>query len=236
MGTLTLTELKAELLAGLGNRGDMALRLTRFLNLAQTRLARLVDFEEMEVVSTPTLTNTGSSTDKYYTLPNLREMYSFRITQDGYERKLDYLTRRLFDKQIPAPEVHARGTPAVYTLWAQRLELFQLPDQSYTTEIRWTKWPTALTDSAPNAVSEFDNKDDAIIEMALCYAFWSLGKEDEAKRHEARALQLASEGAVENDVRPDAEISIDRTPRSSSSVVSRPWADPFVSSTDGGSA
>lgn len=230
MGTLTLTELKVEVLAGLGNRNDMATRLTRFLNLAQARIARMKDFEEMERVSTPTLPFTNTTADKYYTLQDLREMYSFRINQDGFERKLEYLTRRIFDKQIPAPELQARGTPSVYTIWNRKLEIFKLPDQPYTTEMRWTAWPTTLSDSDPNAVCDLDRKDDAIIEMAICYALWSLGKEDEAKRHEVRALQLVGEGAAEDDVRPDTEISIDRTPYGTSTTVDKPWADPFVSS------
>src|SRR6185437_1040512 len=74
MGTLTLTQLAAEVQAGLGNRTDFTLAASRtvpILNIAQTRLSRAYDWMELQnfVDLVTSFTSTPAS-DKLLVLPN----------------------------------------------------------------------------------------------------------------------------------------------------------------------
>lgn len=228
MGTLTLTELKAELKAGLANRSDLDSRLTRILNLAQQRIARLHDFDEMEVISTSILPFNNVPADKYVTFPNLRELYVFKILDGMQSFKLTGLTPRLFNRQVPAPEEMTRNTPRIYTIWKNTAILFPVPHQAYDTEIWWTKWPTAFTDSNLTAVSDFENKDEVLIELSLVYAYKSLGKVEEAQKHWSMARGLLQEMVLTDSEKPDTDIIPGAPGASLDGVMAGEyWNDPF---------
>lgn len=227
MGMLTLLELKDEVRSGLGGRTDLDSRLTRFLNLAQQRLARLHDWDEMEVISTTTITNSGGSGDRYVGMPLLREVYSIVIEDDSRSRKLVQKSPRWWDRLIPLPEYHTRDTPSMYVVWGSIVEVFQLPDKTYPLRMRWTKWPTAL--SADATPSEFNEKDELLVELALSYAYRSLGNPEEAQKHEAVALRLFAESDQIDRDKPDLEMVGDA--RQGSQVAPQDyWRDPFVRS------
>lgn len=227
MGVLTLAELKTEVRAALGGRRDLDARLTVIINLAQMRLARIHDFDEMEIISTSTIQNTGSTNDKYLILPNKREVYSVVILNGAKSRKLTQRTAQYWDRHIPMPEYFSRNIPSDYMIWGSTVEIWPLPDATYTIRIRWTKWPTAL--SADTDVSEFENKDDVLIMLSVSYALRSLGKGDEADAAEGNAIRMLGEGTRMDDSHPDINI----TPgESDSQVLSGSvhdyWANPFV--------
>lgn len=229
MGTLTFTELKDEVRAGLSNRTDLDTRLGRFLNLAQQRLARLHDFDEMESRTTLALPYTGADSDKIITIPSLRELYSLRIISGADSRKLKQISNKTFDRQHPYPEYVARNWPHSYILWGNSIEVYPLPHQAMTAYLRYTKWPTDL--SAANGVSEFNQKDDVLIELALAYAFWSLGKEGEAQKHEAQAMRLLGEADSHDREKPDLDIAASNAPVGVAPST-EPWRDPFVRGDD----
>jgi len=228
VGTLTLTQLKAEVKAGLANRNELDARLTSSINLSQERIARIADFEELRTSTDFTFLSTGNASDKYYTLPALREIYSIRITQVDNEGKLVYRTPRLWDQIHPVPESDGRGVPEEYTRWGTKIEIYPLPDANYSATVRWTKWPAPLSDAIADGVSDLDHKDEALIEMTLGYLFYSLGREDEGKRHEARAGALIAESLAEKTEKPDADISVQNT--RSVMPSSNYWIDPFAGS------
>jgi hypothetical protein len=226
MGVLTLAELKTEVRAALGGRHDLDSRLTSIVNLAQMRLARIHDFDEMEILSTTTVNNTANDNDRFLVLPDKREVYSIVLLDGANSRKLVQRTPQFWDRYISKPEYWSRFIPSDYMIWNNTIEAYPLPDKTYTIRIRWTKWPTAL--SADTDVSEFLNKDDVLIELAVSYALRSLGKEDDADKHERAAMRMLGEAANMDDSKPDMQI----TPAlSDSQVISgnplEYWRDPF---------
>lgn len=229
MGTLTFTELKDEIRAGLGGRTDLDARLGRFLNLAQQRLARLHDWDEMETASVVSLSNTGALTDGDITLPTLRELHSIRIEDGSRSRKLVQRSPRWFDKMLPMPNYHSRDIPSIYMIWKDVVSAFPLPEKSYpTVRLRWTKWPTDL--SAGGTPSEFNQKDELLIELAISYAYRSLGNPEEAAKHEAIARRLFIEADTIDRDKPDLEMRGDAS--EGSQATQDYWRDPFVRSID----
>lgn len=231
MGTLTFTELQDEVRAGLGGRTELDTRLGRFLNLAQQRLARLHDFDEMETKSTVALTFTGASTDGDITLPTLRELYSIIVEDDSHSRKLVQKSPRWWDKMIPLPSYNSRDIPQLYTIWNNTVSAWPLPEKTYTSvKLRWTKWPTDLSVGA--TPSEFNQKDELLIELAVSYAYRSLGNPEEAAKHEAVAKRLFSESDQIDRDKPDLEQVGDA--REGPQGPTDYHRDPFVRSIDGG--
>lgn len=233
MGTLTLTELQDEVRSGMGGRVDLNTRLTRFLNLAQQRLARMHDFDEMETTSTVSLSNTGAATDGDITLPTLRELHSIRVEDGSRSRKLVQKSPRWWDKMLPMPDYHSRDIPSIYTIWNNTVFVFPLPEKSYTNlvRLRWTKWPTALSVGA--TPSEFREKDELLIELAISYAYRSLGNPEEAAKHEAIVRRLFNEADTIDRDKPDLEQVGDAS-QGSQTAPQDYWRDPFVRSVDGG--
>lgn len=224
MGTLTFVELQDEVRSGLGNRTDLDSRLGRFVNLAQERLARRHDFDEMKIISTTTVVNTPSDDDKYLTLPIIREVYSIVVLDGASSKKLKQRSSRYWDTLIPKPEYWARNRPTDYTIWgSSTVEIWPMPNTTYTLRMRWSQWPLPLTGTA---TSQFLNKDELLIEVALSYAFRSLGKEDDAMKHEKFAAALMKDAENMDATLPDLDVM----PLSDVGGVrsGEPWTDPFV--------
>lgn len=224
MGLLTLTELQDEVRSSLGGRIDQNARLTRALNIAQQRIVRMHDFDEMEVLQDSTCSYTPDDNDRFITISNLREVYSVIILKDAESLKLTQVPARRWDKVIPKPEYSARNKPRIYRMWASKLEVWPMPDQAYPIRLAYTKWPTAL--AAPGDVSELIQKDDLLVEAALTYILRSLGKDDDADRHEAIFKRLFKESLTSDSTKPDMEF-LD-VYSSGGAFGGTPWADPFV--------
>src|SRR5688500_4635628 len=141
MGTLTFAELKEEVRAGLLARSDTDLRLGRFVNLAQQRLARMHDFNEMEIISTTLLRNTGEDSDRFLQMPTLREVYSIVLLDGANSRKMVGRTPQYMDRFQSMPEYWARSWPVNYCEWGSYIETFPLPQADYYVRMRWTQWP-----------------------------------------------------------------------------------------------
>jgi hypothetical protein len=222
--------MQEELRSNLGNRTDLSsTRLQRFLNFAQVRLCRQHrdGWEELEKVSQKDMDYSGvPADDKYQTLPtNIRKMYSIRIL-DGYSsKKLKWVYPRRWDQTIPMPDNNAPGRPSHYTKYKERIELWKVPDQAYTMELRHSNWPTTL--SADTQTSDFDNKDDILILLATVIAWTSLGKEDRAMafwKVYAHSVNLA---IGEDIVRPDGLML--PGPAADVGASGEYWTDPFQS-------
>lgn len=228
MGTLTLSDLKDELKRGLGNRSDTDTRLTRFLNIAQSRIARLHDFEEMQQNATGMFVLTANpAVDKILVLGSLREIHSFRIVKQELSGKLKGVSTRMWDQVVPQPDYFARDTPTHYTKWASQLEIWPVPDVAYPYQIRWTKWPTAFDDNSLTATSDFIEKDDLIIALAEAYAFDSLSKNADADRKYKVASTLFSEALSMDSKNPDLEYAPAREIFGDSIARKDYWTDPF---------
>lgn len=225
MGTLTFTELQDEVRSALGGRTDLNARLPRALNLAQQRLARIHDFEELQNVTIVNINDTGVAADGIIALPSNREVYSIILLDDANSRKLTQRTARFWDARLPMPEYWTRDKPQDYLMWAGSAEIWPLPDGPYTLRIRRTVWPTTL--SGANDLSVFNEKDEILIELSLMYLFNSLGKEVEADKHKNAAAALITEAKGADSTKPDLDISLSSGTASSTT----PYLDPFVKAT-----
>lgn len=231
MGTLTKLELEDEVRSGLGGRTDLDARLGRFLNLAQQRLARIHDFEEMQIISTSQVFNTGVDNDRFLTLPNVREVYAIVLLDGANSRKLIGRTRQYMDRIIPKPEYWARTWPCEYTLWGNTIEMFPLPSTTFDIRMAWTQWPLDLTDD--DQASQFLQKDDILVELALAQANYGLGKEDTAKKHESRAAFLLAEAVETDRTKPDQNIvpAMSDIQALNNVGVGDPWNNPWIKDT-----
>ena len=234
MGTLTLAELKEEVRANFGNRTDLDTRLTRVLNLAQERLARMRDFEEMQVTTTTTLSYTGvPATDVIGTLPDvapyIREIHSVLLKDGTMSRKLRRVLTRTWDRVITDPAaIGAAEHPVMYQIWnfrAGTFEVYPPPNKTFTLQWRLTQWPTPL--SGDTDVSIFRFKDELLIELATVYLGNQLGKEDDASKHWKKFRELFAEALEVDAQNSDVEVM----PTSASGQGTLPmnyWQDPFV--------
>lgn len=230
MGTLTLTELEDEVRSALGGRTDLDARLPRALNIAQTQIARSHDFFELSFADPITFAFTNTSADNFIqysvlTNPNPRTIYSIRLIDDAMSRKLTQRTAQQMDDLVPDQEYIARRRPHHYIRWEDALEIWPLPDQQYTGVIRYRAWPTALADGSD--LSNFKEKDDILVWLAVSWLFHSLGEYDQAKMffgmadtHMTSAVR-EDFNAVDQEIKPAWNDGLHHP----SGV---PWANPWV--------
>ena len=233
MGTLTYTQLQNEVRFGLGGRTDLDSRLPYLINLAQQRLARIHDYDEMEVTLTTTVGNTGSNNDRFLTLPSKREVYSIVLLDGANSRKLIQRTPQFWDRRLPMPEYWARDRVQDYIIWNNTVEMWPMPDQTYTLRIRYTQWPADLVN--PTDVSSFLQKDEILIELTLVYCFNNLGKTDDAIKHSNMVRMLMMEAQAKDDTKPDLNIlpsASDAQVLQDGGLGSTPWINPFIRSTN----
>jgi len=222
MGTLTFTELQDEIRSALGGRVDLNARLPRAINLAQQRLARIHDFDEMEILTTTTFGFTSTDADRFLSLPAKREVFSIILLDGAQSKKLKQRTVRFWDNRIPMPEYWNRNRPIEYVLWGDKAEIWPMADAAYSVRIRWSKWPTDLVN--PTDVSEFLQKDDILIELAVIYILNSLGKEEDASKHTITLRTLLAEVVTIDDTKPDLDIE----PSGNYTPIGDSWLNPFV--------
>lgn len=237
MGTLTLVEFQTEILAALGNRTEDSVSLARLvaaLNLSQARLSRAHPFSEMSQVSFSQTNFTGTpGIDKYLVPPaDLRTLHSFVLLDTENDappaltsRKLVERPWRWFDRMFPAPEATPSGWPSIYTRWGNFIVMMPPPFKQFTAMLRYVSRPTAFTVGVLTQSSDFQDKDDILINYTLAYFFKALGRADRAAYFEALGKEQLDEAIAKDDERPDIEVSHDIAELPS---ATEPWADPFV--------
>ncbi len=224
--------LQEEVRANLANRDDLTVaagsRLERFLNFAQDRVARHHRFREFRQLSTDSTIFNNDLNDKYLATPtNLRTLYTIRLLDGTNSHKLTFIDIKRWDLLLPKPSETARRRPTQYTFFRRTFEFHPLPDAVYSLEMRWDAWPTALTTLAQ--VTEFEHKDDMLIQLATSYAQGSLGMVEKAAAtfdiYKAMLNQalLSDEEHPHEDLVPTFEIG---------KPIGDYWADPFVRSSN----
>jgi hypothetical protein len=227
---MPLQSLVGEVQAGLLNRSDLTNdRCVSALNFAQTRISRSHDFREMKgFYQTATLFTPSAFNDKFLPLAhNIKHIHTMVLNPgDTTARKLVEKPWRTFDRIWPAPEVLARSKPYFYSRWDKTCILYPVPDSVYQVFCRVTTFPRPFNlEQNPQAVSDYDWKDDILIALACAYLWKSFGRMDKANDY-LRESQEHFVTAVKQDTDdPDLEINIDLTDQG---FVGRYWADPFV--------
>lgn len=242
MGALTLAQFTTEVLAGLGNRTENQNltpdRLTAGLNLAQSRINRAYDFSEMALTGLAQMNFTGvPGLDKFLIPPPAtKTIHSFvlldtssGVSSLGTSKKVVEKPWRWFDQHYPAPEWLPPGWPSVYARWGQFIVMAPAPFQQFTAQLRYIARPTPFVTAVPTQSSDYEDKDDIIINYTLGYFFKMIGREDRAAYFEGLAKEQLDEAIERDDTRPDIEISrdIDNAGLTSQGPY---WADPWVRS------
>lgn len=193
MGELTYAQIEAEVRSGLGGRTDLDSRLQRLVNISQRQLARVHDWEELQVLErTKAVTYSGTAAvDRYWSLSSLtnckpKEIYSVILYDADESIKLTGIRARQMDSVEPKPNIQPlTRRPDYYVRWATAFEWVPIIDQTYTIDVRLMKWAVDFSDSTQT--SDFDKKDDLLIWLTLGYAFENIGEYEKANRFFNRA-------------------------------------------------
>lgn len=232
MGLLTGSELVAEVIDFLAGRDDVdTARILRSLNLVQEYVEQLFEPDELEVVLTGSLV-VNSPMLAFTSLTAIpRRIYSFTLrTSDGRSQKLTGYSPKQFDAAFPDPEFYSTDIPLVYTKFANGLELFPYPDETYPYRIRAQKKATAWTEeNMATQKSDLEGKDLALVNYALSHLYDSLGEPTKSARFFSVAEDKIAKLAQFEDLRePDRLISSETAAYGHRLGTGRPWADPFV--------
>lgn len=243
MGAFTLADFQDEVLAGLGNRTESqnvtTSRITRALNLAQERVNRAHAFFEMRQVAYAQMNFTGDRrVDKFLIPPpRTRTISSFvlldtsaGVSSLGQSRKVVGKPWRWFDYHYPAPEWLPPGYPSYYAQWGEFLVMAPAPYLQMTAQLRYVQMPLAFVDSEPTQVSDFEDKDDILLNYTLAYFFKSLGRNDRANYFEGLAKEQLDEAIERSEEEPDIDISRDTENAGYAENQGAYWASPFVKS------
>jgi len=218
----------------LGDRSDLTdATITRWVNTAQERIARVHNWRELRQTTDITLGFTGvAATDKVLDFnallgTNFRAVHNFVIEDGAESLKLERLGPDQFDEIIPLPEYFATGRPTIYTVWTKTETLLhKVPDEAYTARIRWHKWPTAL--SSGSDVTDFDRKDDLILHLTLSFAFALYRAEESAMKHFGIYQSILKESIGEDANNPDLQVVRPNFLVKGGRVMgSEYWNDPF---------
>lgn len=252
MGVLTQQEFRDEIRSALGNRSKSDIpdsRITLGLNLAQSRIARSYDFAEMSETAFAQMNFTGNAAiDKYLIPPpQTKSIHSFvlldtsssippalpppngQIGSLGQSRKMVEKPWRWFDARFPAPEWLPPGWPSIYKRFGNVITMVPPPFLQFTAMLSFTTYPTAFDPANANQTSDFENKDDVIINKTLAYFYQTLGRTDRAAYFEALAKEQLDEAIEKDDNRPDIEVSRD-IPAVIGTIQGPYWADPWIKS------
>lgn len=234
MSILTLSQIKAEITTILGERADAASRMNNVINMAQIRLARLHDFDELRARTTiSTVVTADPAVDKIISLSTLgrfRKIYSIRLFATGQRsRKLEKVLSKRWDEIIPEPEYYARGVPTHYIMWGKdEMELWRVPDIVYVMHFRYSRWPNVATDADNGNTIDLENVDDLIIHLSASYLALSFGNVEKSNDLYSIYRALAREAIGEDDEDFDLHMSAVRP----TIGTSRGYDDPFVRSMD----
>jgi hypothetical protein len=220
---MTLTQLENEVRYNLGSRDDLDSRLVTFLNWAQTEIGRQYTFRELQ--NTDTTTPTVASQDYIAAPDSLKDLFSIRILDATSSRKLIYVPDRTFDALIAKPDEYTEGRPSHYYTWGANLYLWRIPDEIYSTKIRYSKWPTAL--SGASDVSDLTYLDEALCALATAKAFDSVDADEKKIRRWGRRAGYHINLAIRNDKDSYTDEQVKANYNISESGPDY-WLDPFV--------
>jgi len=232
MGTLTYNELAGEIKDNHGNRNDLTdARLVRALNICQQRIGRAHRWQELEVLYEKSITNSGSDDDKFIQMPvEFRDFYSVRVINGTMSAKLEFVSFRVWDRRIPAPQARARYQPSLYTYWRQMLEIWPLPDTTYLLRARGIEWPTKF-DGETNStqVSQLQEKDDMLVALTTSYLFHKFGDRKKASAWWGQYANMLNAAIGEERENPDA-LHLPHQGVTGTPMSTEPWRDPFTRS------
>ncbi len=238
MGTLTLANLREEIKAHLADRDDITdAQYNRAINLSQERMARAHDFRELSFSLSHLATFSDvPATDKFLPFSALalggrdvKKVLSFIAIDGTNSNKITRKTPQQLDALIPSKESWSTSRPHIYTEWRDQFEFWRIPDQAYTYDIRLRTW--ALDLSVDGTASDFDHKDDIIINLTVSGLFHRVGEYERGGRFFGIFKDMWDDAVKEELNEPDRVI---RPPQNEPSrrASGEYWLDPFVRGVD----
>lgn len=210
-------------------------RVVTYLNWGQKRMARVYSFNELNDTKENAVTVAGVKAyplftgDNAFSLTRLKDIHSIRLIDDENSRTLTRWSYRRFDKRFPRPENFTTGRPSIYVRWANKIELFRIPDSAYTLYIRFSQWANDM--SSDTQVSDFLNKDQLLVTAGILETYLALEEYTDAKSYYQLFLgQMNDAIKAEGDV--DWEPEAEAFGGSGNIESGQPWLDPYGSAGD----
>ena len=238
MGTLTLSDLREEVKSHLADRDDITdVQYNRAINLAQERMARSHDFRELSFSLSHTAAFADDpAVDKFLPFSaltlggrDIKKILSFVAVDGTNSNKIERKTPSELDRLVPVKEVWSTFRPSIYTEWREQFEFWKIPDKSYVYDIRLMTW--ALDLSVDGTASDFDHKDDVIINLTVSGLFNRVGEYERAGRFFGIFNALWKDAITSEMREPDRVIKPPQNEPSGRSS-SQYWLDPFVRGVD----
>lgn len=200
-------------------------RVQTYFNWAQTRIARYHSFHELN-----TYTDSASFTSgtKRYTFTTLgltrpKDIGSIILLDTYNSRRLVRWNRVKFEKKVPRPENYSNQRPRIYTRLGNAIEVFYIPDATYTARIVYPQWPTALSSDA--SFSDFENKDQLLVFATVMETYLALEEYQDAAVWLPKVMGLLNDAKL-------AEGDIDWEPQAApinivdpGNVSGSPWTE-----------
>lgn len=227
MGLLTLESLLADVRSGLGQRTDLTDQtLVNDLNVAQSQLARVFPFEELrKTAETINALTNDPKFDKYIKLPPRAKKIHTLVRVEGVQSaKLIEKPWRMLDRMFPAPEADPRDRPVLYTRWGELILLVPVPDKQYVFSMKYTADPTPFILTNPQGLSDFDFKDDILVNLACARRWALLGQHEKADEHIQKASTELKTILVDAGETPD----MDPAPLDRDIAIGQYWLSPWV--------
>lgn len=191
MGLLTFSEMQSQVRSMLGGRTNQDALIMRGLQIAQHRIARDFNFEELFTEDETTVDDTGDGnelTDSQITMPaTMRKLHALVLIDSSNPMKLVGLSRQAWESMIADTTVFERGRPSHFVLDFKTITLWRVPSQEYTIRRLYSSWPTEITlnvgkdaPSTTTALSDLDHKDDLIITYAVVWCYLAINNRERA--------------------------------------------------------
>lgn len=190
---LTIDEMKTEIRGNLGGRTDYDAQLDIWIELAQQRITRITDPEDLTIrdTSETTVASQASNVSTPATNFTIREISSVIVAESADTGRRNNLTRLKVDefyKRWPKPVAHAEELPTHYYLqkWDASTDVtffwFPIPDAIYEIHYIAKLWPRAASTFTGSDNLDIRHSDDAIISLATSIGYLSIGREDKADK------------------------------------------------------
>lgn len=233
MGTLTRSQLVTEITKNLGGRTDTG-RIIIHLNLAQDRINRRRVWPELNVVDQVVITPTGvADTDRYHDLTSggtieVMHLYGLaRILSGEYPLELIQVPSGQWLSFVGNSAEHDSRDPTHYNKWRPGyVEFYPVPVRTFTLIRLYRKKPTKFT-AVADVASDFEDKDDILINYATSSLFGSLGMLEDEGRSFTKAESLMRDALTAAMAQP-AQTIIGRGTSVGRSGIASYVNDPFM--------
>jgi len=215
---------------------ELQVRVLNYLNMAQQRIARAYSFNELKTIKTDSVTVDTVKTYPLETgtnnlgLTGIKDIESIRLIDSENSRKLKRWSYRKYDKKFPYPENYSTDRPHMYVRYGDNIELFKIPNDAYTLYIRYSKWATALTNTATSP--DFLEKDQLLIAAGVLETYLAFEEYVDAKIWYERYSGLLYDAISGDSTMTDWDPLPEGFGEGSGAVSGAPWLDPYGESGD----